>query len=328
MLTTHVRRIPSIHLVVSGGLALVIAAATPAAAQRPYEQIVVFGTSLSDSGNAFAIVRANNTPPDYQVDALLVPGLPYARGGHHLSNGATWVEQFARSIGLAGSVRPALLGSSPGATNYALGTARASDVGTSFNLPDQVNLFLQDVGGVAPSDALYVIEMGSNDIRDALTALSQGQDGSAIIQAAALSIAQNIETLYAAGARNFLVWSAPDVGLTPAVRMLDLAIPGTAAIASLVTQVFNTGLSAALALLSPLPGIQIARLDAFQLLHAIVANPAAFGLTNATNACITPGVPPFTCQSPDEFLFWDGIHPTKAGHAITAQEAAFVLGLQ
>ena len=38
-----------------------------------------------------------------------------------------------------------------------------------------------------------------------------------------------------------------------------------------------------------------------------------------------PGVAPFTCQDADEFLFWDGIHPTKAGHAILARETANVL---
>lgn len=27
-------------------------------------------------------------------------------------------------------------------------------------------------------------------------------------------------------------------------------------------------------------------------------------------------------QRPDEFLFWDGIHPSRAVFAITAQEAA------
>jgi len=58
---------------------------------------------------------------------LLVPGAPYARGVHHLSNGATWVEQFARSVPLAGSVRPAFASDSLGATNYAVGAARAYD---------------------------------------------------------------------------------------------------------------------------------------------------------------------------------------------------------
>jgi outer membrane lipase/esterase len=44
-----------------------------------------------------------------------------------------------------------------------------------------------------------------------------------------------------------------------------------------------------------------------------------------TTACVTPDVPPFTCGQPDEFLFWDGIHPTRAGHTLLANEAAVSL---
>ena len=86
------------------------------AAQGPFASIVAFGTSLSDSGNAFVLRGGTNTPPDYLLDPLLVPSAPYARGGHHFSNGATWIEQFARSQGLAGSARPALPGSGAGRT--------------------------------------------------------------------------------------------------------------------------------------------------------------------------------------------------------------------
>jgi outer membrane lipase/esterase len=39
-----------------------------------------------------------------------------------------------------------------------------------------------------------------------------------------------------------------------------------------------------------------------------------------------PNDPPFSCRHPERFLFWDGIHPTKAAHGILAEEAARVLG--
>ena len=38
-----------------------------------------------------------------------------------------------------------------------------------------------------------------------------------------------------------------------------------------------------------------------------------------------PNDEPYSCQTADEYLFWDGIHPSKAVHAITAQEAAYAL---
>ena len=306
-------------------LVLIVLVAAPgwAAAQSRFSGIVVFGTSLSDPGNAFALLGEANTPPDFMLNPLLIPSAPYARGGHHFSNGATWVEQYARSVGLGDSVRAALATTDPGVTNYAVGAARAYNDSVNFNLTRQVDAFLQRSDGVASSSALYVIEMGGNDIRDAFQAYATGGNGGPILQAALASIAANIQNLYAAGAREFLVWAAPNVALTPAIRSLG---PAAGALATNLTQAFNGGLAQVLGQLSfGLPGISFARLDAEQILNAIVANPAFFYLTNVTTACVTPNIAPFTCKPADEFLFWDGIHPTKVVHAILAQETAKVL---
>jgi len=55
--------------------------------------------------------------------------------------------------------------------------------------------------------------------------------------------------------------------------------------------------------------------DTATLLRAIVANPAAFGFTNATAPCFD-GVT--VCSNPDQYLFYDNFHPTTAGHALLA----------
>jgi phospholipase/lecithinase/hemolysin len=300
-------------------LALLACAPAWAADKTPFDRIVVFGTSLSDPGNAFVLRGGVNTPPDYSVDPFLIPDRPYAKGGHHFSNGATWVEQLARPLGLAGSVNPAFRGS--GGTNYAVGGARAYDDGMNLNLPDQVERFLQDAGGDAPAGALYVIEMGGNDLRDALLAAAGGGDPAAILSAALVSIGDNILRLYLAGARHFLVWSAPDIGRTPAIGALGASVP-----AGQLTVAFNAGLDNTLGQVKLMfPDIHFARLDAYAKLNTVIAAPQLFGLRNVTSACITPSAPPFACKKADEFLFWDGIHPTKAGHGILAHEAAQVL---
>jgi phospholipase/lecithinase/hemolysin len=276
---------------------------------------------LSDPGNAFVLVGDASTPPDFMLSPLLIPSAPYAKGGHHFSNGATWVEQFGRSVGLGDSVGPAL--SDASATNYAVGAARAYNDGINFNLTRQVDTFLERSGGVASVQALYVIEMGSNDIRDAFTVYATGGDGAPIIAGAIASIAGNIQRLYAAGAREFLVWLPPDVALTPAIRSLPPAAQG---LASFLTRVFDSNLAGVLSQLSQnLPGASFARLDAFQLLNAIVADPTVFNLSNVTTPCLTPNVAPFSCSNANALLFWDGIHPTKAGHAILANETAKLL---
>jgi outer membrane lipase/esterase len=307
------------------GLLIVLALLAPSwtSAETKFGRIVVFGDSLSDPGNAYVLRGGQNTPPYDNPDAMgafLIPNVPYARGGHHFSNGATWVEQFARPLGLAGDVRPAFQGSSMQTTNYAVSGARAHEDGKNVNLSAQVSTFLNRFGA-APADALYVVEFGGNDIRDALEVFAGGGDGSPIIVEALTQIGNNIGALYAAGGRKFLIWNAPDLGLTPAIPSL-----GAGPAAESISGFFNMLLEQnVLQPLSALPGIEIVRLDVFQKLNDMVHHPEAFGLAVVNAACITPNAPPFECQDPDEYLFWDGIHPTKAVHAIFAQEAAFVL---
>ena len=305
----------------------------PTAAQPRFDSLVVFGTSLSDPGNAFALRGGTNTPPDYDVDPFLIPSAPYARGGHHFSDGATWVEQFARSLGLAASAKPALANESKKAANYAVGGARAIDTATGFDLADQTGAFLRDRGGAAPSGALYVVEMGGNDLRDAMLAYLGAGGGAngelaagAVIARALEAIGGNIFELYRAGARKFLVWNAPNLGLTPAIRALDAVSPGAIFLADQLTRGFNAGLEhQVLPGLSRLPDIELFRFDIYGKLQAIVADPAAFGLTNVRSACITPQIAPYHCKEFKEYLFWDGIHPTAAAHAIVAQHAAEAL---
>jgi len=133
-------------------------------------------------------------------------------------------------------------------------------------------------------------------------------------------------TLQQAGARHFLVWTAPNLGLTPAVRSLG---PVAMQVASLLSTMFNQMLLPTVhALDQASEDIDIAVLDAFTLLQQISANAANFGLTNATTACVIPNDEPFSCQAADDYLFWDGIHPTSAAHALVAHEAARVLAQQ
>src|SRR5215831_1456576 len=84
---------------VSVGLLACALGAAGAASAQPPAGLVVFGDSLSDPGNAFALVGGTNTPPDYSQDFFLVPDQPYARGGHHFTNGPTWIRSEERRVG-------------------------------------------------------------------------------------------------------------------------------------------------------------------------------------------------------------------------------------
>jgi phospholipase/lecithinase/hemolysin len=336
MRSTNIHRI--ITRVLSLSIACLVFSVASFAQEKPFDRIVVFGASLSDSGNAFVLLSdplafgfgsecnmgtPANVPPYDALDDLLIPDGTYAKGGHHVTNGATWVEQLARGQGLSGTVRPALRNSGTQGSNYAVGGARASEFPCRFNLSDQLNAYLGDFP-VASANTLVVIEIGGNDVRDALSVLPG--DPGPILVGALTNIGTTIQTLYAQGARKFLIVNVPSLGNAPAVRLLDTIYPGTVFAANYLSSIFNSGLTQMQNDLNQgLPGIDVRTLDLYALLNEIIATPASFGLVNTMDACVTPNVPPFACKKPDTYLFWDGIHPTKVVHGIIAQRAADIL---
>jgi len=337
------RRLPVIQSFLPFMLLMFVLFPVRVDAQNAFDRIIVFGDSLSDAGNKYVVTGLINVPPYDLLDPLLVPEGPYARGGLHHSNGATWIEQMARPLGFGGDVRPAL-GSQGRASNYAYAGARARDAVDidNIHLSEQVATFLADERYVAPPDALYIIFIGGNDVPDAVGALVNDPSGLTsigIMGDAVASVNESVLSLYTAGARKFLILNAPDLGLVPAMNILDQVFPGAADAATCFSALYNfgtpvpcvptgiviPGLADVLDALEGMPGIDILRLDIFAVLRQFVADPAAFGLSNVTDACVMPGQVPFVCGTPGEYLYWDGIHPTKAVHAIIAGKAAEVL---
>lgn len=299
--------------------ALVLSPLAPAAFAEDFGRLVIFGDSLSDAGNHFIAFGTTSRQP---FDPI--PEASYAIGGHHFSNGATWAEQLATALHLPTSGKPALR--VPGVfTNYAVGRARArvdAPVFPFYDLSTQVGLFLSDFGGVAPSDALYVLWIGADDLNDALSALMSDPSGATsavIIQEAVLAVASNIQVLWAAGARTFLIPNMPNLAITPAVRSLG---PDAQFAATVQAAGYNAALDQALIPLQALPGIQFIRLDINALFDDVVAAPDAAGLANVGDACLTFFVTGHAiCKTPNRYLFWDGIHPTETGHDLIADAA-------
>lgn len=318
----------------ASSVALALAANAALAQASQVDRLVTFGGSLSDTGNAFAFLSdpaiprsdcgvPQGVPPYDALDDLLVPDGPYAKGGHHFSNGATWVEGVARALALAGNARPALTNAGKAASNYAAGGARAeahSDwvAACRYNLPAQVGDYLADFPQTS-ARSLIAMEIGGNDVRDALMAANVGQDPAPIIQSALASVGNSVGALYASGARRFVLLNIPDPGVAPSVRMLGpIAVAGARALATGYNDAMRYQLVPALKL--ALPGSDIRIVDLYALLNLIVASPGSYGLVNVTDACVTPNQPPFHCTKPDSYLFWDGLHPTKVVHEIIARQ--------
>lgn len=305
-------------------LSLALSALPVSASATSFSNVIVFGDSLSDSGNN-AIIAANQQPPldpPFQQVPFgsgdLIPGLPYESG--RFTNGPTWVENLAASFDLEAS--PSL----GGGTNFAFGGAKTGSLGAEPpSLLDQFGLFQSVTGGVAPSDALYVVWGGSNNLFDLFDAESQKQDEENMgatdpISQAVSDITTIVGGLTAAGAVNVVVPNVPNLGLTPLATLGTIETPGLDAALTDVSEEFNALLSEGLREFSSDPALNIIEVDVFAYIESIVASPGSFGLTNVTDPCVD-----FisVCDNPDKFLYYDAIHPTAAVHA---QFAQFVRG--
>ena len=312
------------RILVTALMALVI---SPVYAASPYSGIFVFGDSLSDPGNVFTFSGENSVRP---FSADNIPDAPYARGGH-FSNGATWIEQASAKLKLRGGTGPAMRTSA--FTNYAFGAARARMTGM-MDLSSQVGLLLSANPGNVPSDALFSIYVGGNDVRDATVTFfevfaSTGDPvaaqfaAEAVVEEAVQSIADNMMLLAGRGASHFLVPNVADIGKTPAIQASG---PQAAAVATGLSTGFNAALEATITGLEAGFGIQVTRLNVFKLINDVINDPSVANLVNVTEPCITPLVRKGAfCNQPDDYLFWDSIHPTRAAHAYLAGAAVDAL---
>jgi phospholipase/lecithinase/hemolysin len=180
-----------------------------------------------------------------------------------------------------------------------------------------VGAFLTDFGGRAPANRTYVIWIGANDLFDALEALQldpSGATSTGIIQQAIGATAESVQMLWAAGARRFLVLNLADPALTPYVRSLGPVAQGAS---TQLTAAYNGALAQVLASLGALPQVEIRQFDINAFLHTVVSSPARYGLGDVQDSCLSFGVVTnAVCANPDRYLFWDGIHPTRAGHLL------------
>jgi outer membrane lipase/esterase len=286
-------------------LAAVALASLPAAAS-PYTSMVVFGDSLSDSGNN-ALALPGGPQAQTITGNSYVPSYPYAPGTTY-SNGPVWATYAASALGV--SAAPSLAGGS----NYAFGGATTGPAGNPFpySLLTQATQYLASTGGAASSSALYVVAGGGNDARAALSAIAANPaSGPATIAATAASFAANILTivneLNSVGAQHIVVWDTPNLGLTPAV-----VAGGGAALGTLLAMDMNADLAAALT-----GKTDVSIFDIFGLGTSIALDPSAYGFANVTDAC--GAVVGANCNT---YAYWDGIHPTTAAHLVIAD--AFV----
>lgn len=298
-----------------------------AALAASVDNLVVFGDSLSDNGNAAAALDSQGqTLGNYAANALTdgPNTTPPTTGPFGL-----WVDQFAAKTGLPDPTpvvvnTQAGLALNPNGTNYAVASAQTGhnpnfSLSTIFNPPptvpwtaDQLTIFNALNHSTASPTSLYTFWAGSDDISHALT--SNPLSGVSAAQAAANNIESNIQTLAGEGGKYFLWFNLPPLGDTPAARATG---PLGTVLANQAASAFNDQMADDVTSLEQtLNGITIVTVDTHAAFELIEGDPHAFGFTNITDPAQGQNVDPNT------YLFWDDLHPTTAADALIAELAA------
>lgn len=314
-----------------------------------FTALVSFGDSLSDVGT-------------YKVGTVAALG-----GGKYTVNGPSgknWTELIAAELGLPApcSAQTGLDGMASqgfavpptnhsGCTNYAQGGARVTHpVGPGNKMLGGGNAILGQLtvpvvtqianhlaasGGSFSGKELVTVMAGGNDvfINFAVFAGSvqagMSPTAAATEAATAMGKAGAEEAAYiksqilGKGAKSVVVVNLPDVSKTPFGYQIEASAPG---VINAMVQAFNGQLTAGLA------GANVVIVDSYTEGRAQAANPAQYGVSNATTpACnLAPAANPLgsslVCSAANvisgdisRYYFADSVHPTPYGYQLLAQ---------
>ncbi|HAA27521.1 MAG TPA: hypothetical protein DCE56_07360, partial [Cyanobacteria bacterium UBA8553] len=328
-----------------GNLETVLKQLAASTSNSPFSKLYVFGDSLSDPGNIY-----NSTtfvqPIEwlFGVDIPVIPPPPYYEGRY--SNGLIWADYLAKDLGLTitpstdlSVFHPLLPFSSPititgeglraspyfkGATtnqsiNFAYGGAQTGFMGSDEQFGQLIPGLLTQVGWFkndhqrnrqsADPNALYVVWAGANDYWSVENPNPEESVN---------NIETAIASLYDLGARNFLVPNLPDLGMTP------FAFSGGTQESDRLTNLteeHNFLLDTTLEDLDDsLTDINLISLDVYSIFNNAITHPQHYGYTNVTEPSLD-SVTMIPSGSPDNYLFWDKVHPTSITHERLAEFA-------
>jgi phospholipase/lecithinase/hemolysin len=254
--------------------------------------IVSFGDSLSDVGNDY--LASGGTQP--------APVADYYQG--RFTNGGNWLDYLAHDLGVAAPVA-----SLAGGSDYAFGGASTGSGTTTYapgqlvpNVDSQIAMYLSSHTPTAGE--LFTIWAGANN-------LLIGNQANPTVPAQ--DIANEITTLAAAGAKQFLIPNLPLLGEIPASSGLSLAQRQGLDAWSVG---FNQTLQGEATMLQNSLGVQIHIVDIQGLFQKVLGDPQNYGFTNVTGSAINSSL------NGNGYLFWDAEHPTTAADALIAEVAA------
>jgi thermolabile hemolysin len=276
---------------------------------RGVNKIVVFGDSLSDTGNMFNLTNWR---------------LPIRTGWYlgRFSNGPVWVEYLAERLKVP-------------LYNWAFGGAKAQ--GNKLPIPrlgDQVDswqAYMREAKNYAPANSLFVVLIGANDIT--------GSAGN--VPALSADVESGLKKLVDLGATRIVLLNLPDIARSPEVQNANKA--RAPEITADVDQ-YNANLVAIADRIRNLPSRPaLVLFDAHDLIGKLLSQPGDYGFRVTDRQCLridwldwnligsakyaAPHWASEECAKDDAqgWVFWDGSHPTTAAHKLLADEVSKVI---
>jgi len=264
-----------------------------------YSRLIVFGDSLSDTGN------------------LAFVDLPFPYDNNRISDGPVGVDFIAAHIGSNADRSFHLLGNDRG-YNYAV--AGGNILGTDpEDLTDQVDSYLARVNQNADSNALYVLIMGGNDLRglrsSTNTTYVQNQISSILNK-----LTSQLNRLINAGAKAIVVSNVPNIGRLPETIERQSTDPNIVSRARSHTQTYNTQLAQALQSYRKRNDINLVLFNFYTQLENLITNAPSLGFNNTTQPCFDPDG--FDIELAclingfESRVFFDNVHPSSRTHQL------------
>jgi phospholipase/lecithinase/hemolysin len=289
-----------------------------AASFNSISRIYAFGDSYSDNGAALVITTA--AVKAGVPGAFIFPRLDvYDSDGRWTNNpGLTSVEVLAKQENLQ-------------LTDYAVGGAKSGNGNLSTWLDQyqdtglfgQIEEYKTEVNRVADSKGLYFIFISTNDL---LERFFNNQTGSvdALADATVNNIASGVSQLASLGAKQFFVVNSTDLAALPLFEQDSEE-------AAKFRDFINESLPGQLDTLNKQLGVEVALYDHVAISKKIRSTPAAYGFTNINDACellYSPAEFGPGCSAPDNYYYYDEIHPTRRVHQIIGEDMANFLETQ
>jgi len=293
--------------ILAGGFVLFCVLSPLKALAASFSSMYVFGESTSDTGNLFntslALTGTGNPPP------------PYFQG--RISNGPNWIDYLAEDLGLnpvpVATITPGVFPTE--GINFAFAGATT---GTANTIDPRLPALQQEIGAFqgllaqtgqpADPNALYIVWAGANDY---LPTQSPIFTPYTTPEPSISNLSFALNALVQAGAKNLMVVNLPNLGELPRTNNTPIS-EGL----NNLTQAHNAQLTTLTQSLGS--DVNVTSVDVNTLFANAINNPAQFGFTNVTDPCFN-GIT--VCNSPNQYLFWDEIHPTTATHQFIADLA-------